>query len=113
MKNLQKQLNIIARLRHRVKAPFAEGIAPGDAPCPQQDALYAPMGPVSYTHLDVYKRQVQERAAGVLAGRGRLSTGSTRYKKSLPSAGSTLTGLRGPLISMRTFSCLLYTSRCV
>ena len=33
-----------ARLRHRVKAPFAEGIAPGDAPCPQQDALYAPMG---------------------------------------------------------------------
>ena len=33
-----------ARLRHRVVAPFAEGIAPGDAPCPQQDAFDAPMG---------------------------------------------------------------------
>ena len=33
-----------ARLRHRVVAPFAEGIAPGDAPCSQQDAFDAPMG---------------------------------------------------------------------
>ena len=34
----------LSRFRHRVKAPFAKGVAPCDAPCPQQDAFYAPMG---------------------------------------------------------------------
>ena len=35
--------------------------------------LYGPPGPVSYTHLDVYKRQVLQLAAGELHGLAELT----------------------------------------
>ena len=52
--------------------------------------------PVSYTHLDVYKRQVQNRLDRVL--------GLTREN---------LTGVRVVRAFDKEKSCLLYTSRCV
>ena len=59
--------------------------------------------PVSYTHLDVYKRQVDDKHIVAQARRGELSAFEelvTRYEK------------RVYAIALRS-SCLLYTSRCV
>ena len=81
-------------------------------------------GAVSYTHLDVYKRQMMDGQIGavreVLDAAGHLDTILLAYAAKYASAfygpfreavGSTLTGDR------RTYQqdpgCLLYTSRCV
>ena len=70
--------------------------------------------PVSYTHLDVYKRQVHERARIALisvADYVFLGTGLTQNLLPLSAGGeasasaSTETGLRDLL-----YDCLLYTS---
>ena len=54
--------------------------------------------PVSYTHLDVYKRQIEVRAVD--------ANGFSFLLASLP------TGVGLPE-AKRVYSCLLYTSRCV
>ena len=55
--------------------------------------------PVSYTHLDVYKRQMQARCTvGVSRTVGALSDCHTAYREA---------------IGVLAYPCLLYTSRCV
>ena len=64
------------------------------------------LAPVSYTHLDVYKRQPLERVAG--AGvRARAAIAPARsQKKSKREA-------EREKLAIAFYSCLLYTSRCV
>ena len=62
-------------------------------------------GPVSYTHLDVYKRQVSIRGDRPVGGPGQPAAHAERHavgEHRLRDAGSF--GVR---------PCLLYTSRCV
>ena len=56
------------------------------------------MAPVSYTHLDVYKRQGLEQVDGLNAGLEDLGLGGELVKA------------RGGMVNR---VCLLYTSRCV
>ena len=60
------------------------------------------VAPVSYTHLDVYKRQA-------------LYGVNLRYKKPLYAAmiGGGVGGLICGLFGVKAYVCLLYTSRCV
>ena len=61
--------------------------------------------PVSYTHLDVYKRQVQERAMD--------SMDLEREKGITIKAKNTAILWNGYTINIVDTPCLLYTSRCV
>ena len=58
--------------------------------------------PVSYTHLDVYKRQ-----ASLTVQRRRVAQQSTSDRLAAPPRPSTIRALTG------SSPCLLYTSRCV
>ena len=62
------------------------------------------IAPVSYTHLDVYKRQAVTSSVTVLGISSTLS-------KSPPSAS--ITSLMVAFSTGRSQVCLLYTSRCV
>ena len=59
--------------------------------------------PVSYTHLDVYKRQISTLYDSVPGEAGPLED-ILSLKKEIEDAGLQLAGIE---------SCLLYTSRCV
>ena len=69
-------------------------------------------GPVSYTHLDVYKRQVLDRLApadlGALSPQHHCVTAQLvdAHLKGHPGAG-------GRFLKNHPQACLLYTSRCV
>ena len=65
------------------------------------------IGPVSYTHLDVYKRQDDE-SAGMDT---RASDGSLEHLGILD--GIALAGIGRELCLSQLRCCLLYTSRCV
>ena len=73
------------------------------------------MVPVSYTHLDVYKRQLQGRAVGAvrdmiqLRKEDRVPGDFVPFK--LPFAKYFNSGVL--LIDTQAWNCLLYTSRCV
>ena len=63
------------------------------------------LGPVSYTHLDVYKRQILYK-----------SVSDPNYEKILEMArriGVSWSAIRIRLQQMQVINCLLYTSRCV
>ena len=64
--------------------------------------------PVSYTHLDVYKRQAVKREP-VLIGRTRVDVPSGRHGIRCRTGGN-LVEVFG---NAQAVSCLLYTSRCV
>ena len=72
--------------------------------------------PVSYTHLDVYKRQMDIRTKDAAVGHeakiGSISDDAVFY---LMSRGMTEEDARALLVSgfADNVSCLLYTSRCV
>ena len=70
------------------------------------------MAPVSYTHLDVYKRQAQRRAARAIAGYVQSNSpngkfGSKPALRVRDAAADNLSYLKFDV------TCLLYTSRCV
>ena len=68
------------------------------------DAAWAGVDPVSYTHLDVYKRQVlTDHAVAVSGG---------RIQAILPIAQARLQYAPKETVA-RPDACLLYTSRCV
>ena len=60
--------------------------------------------PVSYTHLDVYKRQSYDPATPVYA------VGDTVY---IEDDAYQITELRDDTVQLLPTGCLLYTSRCV
>ena len=72
--------------------------------------LNHPMGPVSYTHLDVYKRQLHETALGLGATFLRVNLALLLGALWTVPAGVAI-GLNPRLA--RIAHCLLYTSRCV
>ena len=64
----------------------------------------SPIPPVSYTHLDVYKRQDKLRPGGVMAlitSKGTMDKENSAVRKYIAQ--------RADLLG----ACLLYTSRCV
>ena len=61
------------------------------------DQLRATVMPVSYTHLDVYKRQVQY----------------TAYRRSHSCPMLPTEDIAGRIMLHTVITCLLYTSRCV
>ena len=66
-----------------------------------------PYNPVSYTHLDVYKRQAQNSLVSTsapLLG----TTGPGGRRRPLPFAAQ-----QQPQRGQQQYTCLLYTSRCV
>ena len=72
------------------------------------------VGPVSYTHLDVYKRQSQDSRASayrMLATMIKQPAGS--FKVTPPPEPSTELTAEDQLVDQALKSCLLYTSRCV
>ena len=76
-------------------------LSPGTLPRAVAEGQAQHWRPVSYTHLDVYKRQVKYQPSGY----GYLT--ASRY----PGPGQCMVGsLTGAVASQ---SCLLYTSRCV
>ena len=66
--------------------------------------------PVSYTHLDVYKRQKQAWKTGRYAG---IQYSLSPDKKDSGTKKSYLGIVRKAEIGYSKNSCLLYTSRCV
>ena len=77
-------------------------------------------GPVSYTHLDVYKRQVQQLAAAAHKGQALLVLALARafaHKQYLSSLDTLpehhMGAVSAQLTSAAGKACLLYTSRCV
>ena len=66
--------------------------------------------PVSYTHLDVYKRQGQARGAGAL---GHLDPGPAGASERARLASRKRLGRRRGGPQHQGAPCLLYTSRCV
>ena len=71
---------------------------------------------VSYTHLDVYKRQLQSSApmSRQRSSRSSPTQSSTKEKGSrFTTARSTLETAFATGTNTRSASCLLYTSRCV
>ena len=75
-------------------------------------------GTVSYTHLDVYKRQVlapfftlsvSATAGGTVAGGGAYPADARATAVATADPGSAFSGWTGD----QTGACLLYTSRCV
>ena len=81
-------------------------------------------GAVSYTHLDVYKRQAEDLAARVMAGGPRrileiaAGTGALTQEMAarLDGASIVATDLNPAMLDLaaaRFPGCLLYTSRCV
>ena len=78
--------------------------------------------PVSYTHLDVYKRQVLDSTANAVTGRIRISWDPQRAALSQLLQRLSLLGYRPYLAGGEASErarladrrrCLLYTSRCV
>ena len=71
--------------------------------------------PVSYTHLDVYKRQGQDQAVIEVGGVGYLVQTSSRALSTLAVGAAAFllveTQVREDAITL--YGCLLYTSRCV
>ena len=66
----------------------------------EQKHLYADTGAVSYTHLDVYKRQT-----GSSTGDGQSAAGGNAAVQTI--------ALDGLDTTVQSWGCLLYTSRCV
>ena len=63
------------------------------------------LSPVSYTHLDVYKRQQQLRLEPRSSGKA--------IEPIQAGTGMTVLGVCGPWYHVLDENCLLYTSRCV
>ena len=76
-------------------------------------ALFARVGggiSVSYTHLDVYKRQIQSHALGGIDSL--LSI--VQMPRGIPVATVAINGaFNAGLLAVQIIACLLYTSRCV
>ena len=89
----------------RAESGFLQNICrfwPADSWCVSKK-VEADFNPVSYTHLDVYKRQVVLLLWSLLKGGKGSDT-----KPAVSGAAST-----GTSASSTANSCLLYTSRCV
>ena len=79
--------------------------------------------PVSYTHLDVYKRQAQGAYEAEVSVRSQsASERNTGFSRGLIQVLTKLTGERAPqqrpdvgaeVRNAKDYVCLLYTSRCV
>ena len=78
--------------------------------------------PVSYTHLDVYKRQVYRSSCETSESSGRCSASSGILEKSSTEQQASIASNRlfsavvsvfGTSLAVNLSICLLYTSRCV
>ena len=113
------QLSPIVRLYAEPDLPDAEKLAwlvLGRSP-DGGGAEAALMQPVSYTHLDVYKRQGLKRYDAELVQRlARLQPGVDYDQKQLVDAQLRLSAsgfFDSAFVNLDTSTCLLYTSRCV
>ena len=109
----------LARIRQNGLSPADVGILPGAAGGPKGIGIqgldlalfgdWLPRAPVSYTHLDVYKRQDPCRKERTML----FSRLSIQWKITL-LAGLCLLAIVTLLVSASQYqACLLYTSRCV
>ena len=105
----EKPLNLVIIVEESLGAQYVGSLG-GRGLTPQLDA------PVSYTHLDVYKRQ----AVGNLRVEAPRATAGCALRRATRLGGSGVCVLQHPLRQARYVhpartadACLLYTSRCV